>query len=67
MKECVLQFLQRLQAQASKPSEASLIARGLALVYDPTLEDESRPRCTKRDPALILAASPFNADMSDMR
>ncbi|CAL8469835.1 g9377 [Coccomyxa elongata] len=58
----------RLQPQASKPSEASLIARGLALVYDPTLEgNDSRPRCPKRDPALRLAASPFNADMSDMR
>ncbi|BDA43848.1 probable protein king tubby at C-terminar half [Coccomyxa sp. Obi] len=57
----------RLQPQTSKPSEASLIARGLALVYDPTLEDDSKPRCPKPDPALLLAASPFNADMSDMR
>ena len=59
-------LVQRLQAQASKPSEASLIARGLALVYDPTLEDSSRLRCPKLDPALRLAASQFNADMSDM-
>ena len=43
-------------------------ARGLARVYDPTLEGGDRaPRQPRRDPALRLAALPFNADMSDMR
>jgi hypothetical protein len=58
---------QRLQPQPSKPSEASLIARGLALVYDPTLEAETKQRQPKPDQALRIASSPFNADMSDMR
>lgn len=59
--------MQRLQPQASKPSEASLLARGLALVYDPTLEAEKKSRQPKPDQALRIATSPFNADMSDMR
>ena len=43
-------------------------ARALAAVYDPTLEGADRGRRQpRRDPALRLAASPFNADMSDMR
>ena len=43
-------------------------ARALASVYDPTLEGADRARRQpRRDPALRLAASPFNADMSDMR
>ena len=58
---------QRLQPQPSKPSEASLIARGLALVYDPTLVAETKQRQPKPDQALRIASSPFNADMSDMR
>lgn len=44
------------------------LARGLARVYDPSLEQPGRAgRMPRRDPALRLAASPFNADMSDMR
>jgi hypothetical protein len=59
-------YTQRLEPQATKPSEQNLIARGLALVYDPTLE--SNCRTPRLDPALRLAASAsFNADMSDMR
>jgi hypothetical protein len=52
----------------SSSLEQDPLARGLQRVYDPSLERPGRGgRVPPRDPALRLAASPFNADMSDMR
>ena len=64
---------QRLLLGSSSGSGSSALdqdplARGLQRVYDPSLEQPGRGgRQPRRDPALRLAASPFNADMSNMR
>ncbi len=60
--------MQALAVKVPGSPGVSLHAQGLALVYDPELENpSSADRTPRKDPALRRASLSFYADMSDMR